>query len=164
MWLVRKGSKELIPARTRNFASHEIWDDDGKGVSWCGHGWMVDEDCVYHYDLATKEETPWAKVMGARHNSCSPDGKYVVLDQAPETWWRGCKWCVAFYNRETGKTAWVYTPREPLMPRDNQSVLHPDPHPHFVVNGKFIISTASNADGHMELYITPSAQLIEMTK
>lgn len=164
MWLVRKGSKELIPARTRNFASHEIWDDDGKGISWCGHGYMIDEDCVYHYDLETKEETPWAKVMGARHNSCSPDGKYVVLDQAPETWWRGCKWAVAFYNRETEKTAWVYTTRDALMPRENQSVLHPDPHPHFVMNGRYVISTANNADGHMDLYITPVDQLIEMTK
>lgn len=164
MWLVRKGSKELIPAKTRNFASHEIWDEDGKGLSWCGHGWMIDEDCVYHHDLATGNEEPWAKVMGARHNYCSPDGKYVVLDQAPETWWRGCKWAVAFYNRETGKTAWVYTTRPALLPRENQSTLHPDPHPHFVMNARYVISTANNADGHMDLFITPVDQLLEMTK
>jgi len=164
MWLIRKGTKELIPARTRNFASHEIWDDDGKGFSWCGRGEMIDEDCVYHVDLETREEKPWAIVKGARHNNCSPDGKYVVVDQAPETWWRGCRWAVAFYNRETGKTAWVYTVREPLMPRDNQSALHPDPHPHFVMNGRYIVSTASNADGHMDLYVTPVGQLLEMTR
>lgn len=164
MWLVRKGSKTLIPAEHRNFASHEIWDDDGKGVSWCGHGWMEEEDCVYHYDLETGKQEAWAKVPGARHNYCSPDNKYVVLDQAPNGWWRGGPWAVAFYNRETDKTAWVYTVREPLVPRDKPSVLHPDPHPHFVMNGRYIISTANNADGHMDLYITPVDQLIEMTK
>lgn len=164
MWLVRKGEKTVIPAEHINFASHEIWDDDGKGFSWCGHGWMVPEQCVYHHDLETGKQEVWAEVEGARHNSCSPDNKYVVVDQAPETWWRGGKWRVAFYNRETGKTAWVYSTREPLMPQDNQSRLHPDPHPHFVMNGRYIISTANNADGHMDLYLTPVDQLIEMTK
>lgn len=164
MWLVRKGSRELIPAKTINFASHEIWDDDGKGLSWCGHGWMTDEQCVYHRDLATGEEQVWAAVPGARHNSCSPDNKYVVTDQAPETWWRGCRWRVAFYNRETGKYVWLFSTREALMPQDNQSRLHPDPHPHFVMNGRYVVSTASNADGHMDLFVTPVAQLIEKTR
>ncbi len=164
MWLMRKGSMELIPARTINFASHEIWDDDGKGLSWCGHGYMTEEHCVYHRDLATGEEQVWASVPGARHNSCSPDNKYVVTDQAPEGWWRGCKWRVAFFNRETGKYVWVYSTREALMPRDNQSTLHPDPHPHFVANGRYVVSTAGNADGHMDLFVTPVAQLIGMTE
>lgn len=164
MWLVRKGSKELIPAQTINFASHEIWDDDGKGLSWCGHGWMVDEQCVYHRDLATGEETVWAALPGARHNSCSPDNKYVVVDQAPETWWRGCKWRVAFWNRETDKYVWIYSTRDALMPQNNQSRLHPDPHPQFVMNGRYVICTANNADGHMDLFLTPVDQLIELTQ
>ena len=164
MWLMRKGEKTMIPAKTINFASHEIWDDDGKGFSWCGHGYMVDEHCVYHHDLATGEEVVWAALPGARHNSCSPDNKYVVIDQAPETWWRGGKWRVAFYNRETNKYVWLYSTREPLMPQDNQSRLHPDPHPHFVANGKYVVSTANNADGHMDVFVTPVAQMIEMTK
>lgn len=164
MWLIRKDSMQLIPAQTINFASHEIWDDDGKGISWCSHGYLVDEHCVYHRDLATGEEQVWAPIPGARHNSCSPDNKYVVTDQAPEKWWRGCKWRVAFYNRETGKYVWLYSTREALMPLENQSKLHPDPHPHFVANGKYVVSTASNADGHMDVFVTPVAQMIEMTK
>lgn len=164
MWLVRKGSKILIPAEKRNFASHEIWDDDGKGFSWCGHGYFDCEDFVYHYDLATGRQECWAEVEAARHNFCSPDNKYVVVDQAPEKWWRGCKWRVAFYNRETGKQVWLYSTREALMPQNNQSTLHPDPHPHFVMNGRYVVCTASNGDGHMELLVTPVAQLIEMTQ
>lgn len=106
MWLVRKGSKTLIPAEARNFASHEIWDDDGQGVSWCGHGKLEEGDWIYHYDLATGEQKSWAELPGARHNNCSPDGRYVVCDQAPEEWWRGCKWRVAFWNRDTG--TWIF--------------------------------------------------------
>ena len=86
------------------------------------------------------------------------------MDQAPEKWWRGCKWRVAFYNRETGKQVWLYSTREALMPQNNQSTLHPDPHPHFVMNGRYVVCTASNGDGHMELLVTPVAQLIEMTQ
>lgn len=164
MWLVRKGSKTLVPAEAMNFASHEIWDDDGKGISWCGHGRLVEGDWVYHIDLATGKQESWAELPGARHNNCSPDGKYVVCDQAPEQWWRGCKWRVAFWNRETGKYVWVYSTRDALMPQDHQSRLHPDPHPHFVMNGRYVISTANNADGHMDLYITPVDQLVKMTE
>lgn len=164
MWLVRKGSKTVVPAEARNFASHEIWDDDGQGFSWCGHGWIMDEDCVYHADLATGKQEKWAEVPGARHNSCSPDNKYVVTDQAPGTWWRGCPWRVAFFNRETGKYVWIYDTRPALVPQSQGSRLHPDPHPHFVCNGKYVVCTASNEDGHMDLFITPVAQLIKMTK
>ena len=164
MWLIRKGSREMIPARAINFASHEIWDDDGKGLSWCGHGYLTGEHYVYHHDLATGRQEVWAAVPGARHDCCSPDNKYVVTDQAPETWWRGCKWRIAFWNRETGNYVWLYSTREALMPKDNQSRLHPDPHPHFVMNGRYVVSTANNADGHMDLYVTPVEQLIRMTR
>ena len=160
MWLMKKGWREMIPAKDRNFASHEIWDDDGKGFSWCGRP----GDYVYHHDLATGGQERWCGIRGARHNNVSPDKKYVVCDDAPEKWWRGCKWRVGFWNRETGKHVWLYSTRPPLMPRDNQSKMHPDPHPHFVMQGKYVVCTANNADGHMDLYVTPVAPMIEMTK
>ena len=160
MWLMKKGWREMIPAKDRNFASHEIWDDDGKGFSWCGRP----GDYVYHHDLATGRQERWCGISGARHNNVSPDKKYVICDDAPEAWWRGCKWRVGFWNRETGKHVWLYSTRPPLMPRDNQSKMHPDPHPHFVMKGQYVVCTANNADGHMDLYVTPVAQMIEMTK
>lgn len=159
MWLMRKGWREMIPAKDRNFASHEIWDDDGKGFSWCGRP----GDYVYHHDLATGKQERWCGISGARHNYISPDKKYVVCDDAPERWWRGCKWRVGFWNRETGKHVWLYSTRPALMPQDNQSRLHPDPHPHFVMNAKYVVCTANNADGHMDLYVTPVAQMVKMT-
>ena len=160
MWLMKKGWREMVPAKDRNFASHEIWDDDGKGFSWCGRP----GDYVYHHDLETGRQERWCGISGARHNSVSPDKKYVVCDDAPEKWWRGCKWRVAFWNRETGKYVWLYSTRPALMPREKQSKMHPDPHPHFVMNAKYVVCTANNADGHMDLYVTPVAPMIEMTR
>ena len=89
--------------------------------------------------------------------------RYVVCDEAPEAWWRGCKWRVAFWNRETERGVWIYSTRPALMPREKQSRLHPDPHPHFVMNGRYVVCTANNADGHMDLYVTPVDQLVKMT-
>jgi len=153
------GKRTLVPARDRNFASHEVWDDDGKGFSWCGRP----GDYVYHHDLATGRQERWCGIAGARHNNVSPDNRYVVCDEAPEAWWRGCKWRVAFWNRETERGVWIYTTRPALMPREKPSRLHPDPHPHFVMNGRYVVSTANNADGHMDLYVTPVDQLVKMT-
>ena len=86
-----------------------------------------------------------------------------MCDDAPERWWRGCKWRVAFWNRETERGVWIYSTRPALMPREKQSRLHPDPHPHFVMNGRYVVCTANNADGHMDLYVTPVDQLVKMT-
>ena len=162
MWLVGSdGKRTMIPAKARNFASHEIWDDDGRGFSWCGNG--LDHE-IYHHDLASGVQECVMPLPGGRHNTLSPDLKYVVYDNAPEKWWRGCKWRVGFYNRETKKNIWVYTARPALMPEGGQSKHHPDPHPQFVMNAKYIVSTASNADGHMDLYVTPVDQLIGLTR
>lgn len=160
IWLMRKGWREMLPAKDRNFASHEIWDDDGKGISWCGRP----GDYVYHHDLATGKQERWCGIKAARHNNVSPDKKYVVCDEEVGKWWRGCSWHVAFWNRETGKHVWLYSARPPLMPRENQSRLHPDPHPHFVMQGRYVVCTANNADGHMDVYVTPVAQMVEMTR
>lgn len=161
MWLLEaNGRKTLVPARTRNFASHEIWDDDGKGFSWCGDGVQHE---IYHYDLETGKEECVCPLPGGRHNTLSPDKRYVVYDNAPEKWWRGCKWRVGFWNRETRRNVWVYSTRPALMPANRQSRLHPDPHPHFVCGGKYVVMTANNADGHMDLYVTPVDQLVKMT-
>ena len=160
MWLVRPdGSREMVPAREKNGASHEIWDDDGAGFSWCGGG-------VYHQslaDLATGRQECYCPDVKARHNMLSRDKKYVVYDVAPAKWWRGCTWNVKFYNRETKRTVEVYSTRPALMPENNESRLHPDPHPHFSGDGKWVISTANNARGNMEVYLTPVDQLIART-
>jgi|GEM_PF-644003 len=157
MWLVRPdGTRTLVPAREKNSASHEIWDDDGAGFSWCGGG-------VYHHDLASDKQECWVPDAQARHNMLSPDKKVVVYDVAPGKWWRGCPWNVKFYNRETKRTVEVYSTRPALFPESRPSRLHPDPHPHFVCQGRYVVSTANTACGTMELFVTPVDPLIDLT-
>ena len=50
-----------------------------------------------------------------------------------------------------------------LVPRERPSRRHPDPHPHFGMNDRYVICTYNNADGHMDVSVTPVAQLIEKT-
>ncbi len=162
MWLMYKdGRKEMIPSRVSNHASHEIWDEDGKGFSWCSN--VAKVGGVWHYDLATRKLERWVAYPGARHDKASADNRLVVYDDAPGKWWRGCPWRVCFYNRDTARTVEVYSTRPALMPATNQSRLHPDPHPHFACRDRYIVSTANNAWGTMELYVTPVDQLVRLT-
>ena len=155
MWFFEKGKRTLVKPRI-NHASHEMWDDDGKGHYWCGKG-------IWHRDLATGKIECWSDKIAA-HANASPDCRYFVYDHATNGQsWRGCGWIVTFLNRDTGRRVDIYSARPPLNPKNKPSVLHPDPHPHFVMNGKYVVSTACNADGHMDLYITPVDQLVKMT-
>ena len=157
MWLAYPdGRRELIPAREKNMASHECWDDDGKGLCWCGHG-------VWHMDLATRRQVCVATLDNARHATMSPDLKYAVFDVEVDRWWRGCPWRVCFVNRETDRTVWIYTKSAALRPRDSESGLHPDPHPQFVCRGRYIVCTYNTPDSRMAVCVTPVAQLVART-
>ena len=156
MWFFEKGRRSLVAPAEGMSASHEMWDDDGRGHYWCGTG-------VWHRDLSTGKIECWSDQTAA-HANASPDNKYLVYDHATNgKSWRGCGWIVTFFNRETLKRVDIYSAREPLNPKDRPSTLHPDPHPHFVMNGRYVVSTACNGDGHMDLYVTPVEQLVAMT-
>ncbi len=159
MWLVYPdGKREMVPARKRNGASHECWAEDGKGFYWCGSG--------VHYqalkDLKSGKQECICPELGA-HASMSADNKYVVYDESRDGWYRGCRWRVGFWNRETSRKVYVYSTRPALLPKYAESGLHPDPHPQFVMGDKYVVSTANNARGNMELFITPVDQLIART-
>lgn len=156
MWHVfPDGKREMHPARDKNYASHEFWDEDGEGFYWCGGG-------VWHEDLATGKQECLCPIPGA-HATMTRNKKYVVFDESVDGWWRGCKWRVGFWNRETKRCVYVYSTRPEFAPKKNESTLHPDPHPQFVCNEKYVVSTANNARGNMDLYVTPMDQLIART-
>ena len=119
--------------------------------------------CDYPADLAAGRQECFCPDRQARHNMLSADKKYVVYDVAPAKWWRGCTWNVKFYNRATQRTVEVYATRPALMPESHESRLHPDPHPHFSGDGRWVISTANNARGNMEVYLTAVDQLVART-
>lgn len=164
MWLVRKGSKEMVPAKAKNICSHEIWDDDGKGFSWCGSGEQVSGNGVYHHDLATGNQKLWADVPGARHNTCSTDNQYVVCTQSVGEYWGHGSYRVAFWNRNTGKYVWLYSTRPALNPKGVKQAMGTNPHPRFVMNGKYVVTTAYNDNGTCDIFVTPTKQMIKMTQ
>ena len=160
LWLLRAdGSKEMIPARRTNYATHEIWDEDGTGFAWCGGG-------VYHHDLATSRQELYCPCH-AQHATLSADRSLVVYDEHIGGWWRGAPWRVGFWNRETERNVFIYSTRPALggsTGKDNESRLHPDAHPQFVCNDRYIVSTFNNLDGHMDFLVTPVKPLTEMTR
>ncbi len=159
MWLVRPdGSREMAPP-VANYAVHEIWDDDGRGFSWCGRG-------VWHQSLDAplgRQQEQLCPDPRAWHCRLSADNAYVVYDATPCATWRGSPWAVRFFNRATKRTIEVFSARPALLPRWHESRKHPDPHPHFSGDGRWVISTANNARGNMEVYLTSVDQLVART-
>ena len=156
IWLFRKGQRpELIVPELKNGATHEIWDEDGKGFYWCCGG-------VYHCDLETRKQEHICPLF-ASHATKSANNRYVTFDCPIGPWYRGCSWKVGFWNRDTQRGIYLHSKRPPLCPKDDGWHHHPDPHPQFVCQDRYIICTINNADGHMDLSVTPVAQLIAGT-
>jgi hypothetical protein len=101
--------------------------------------------------------------MPAAHAVLSADKSFAAFDQSVDTWYRGCSWSIGFYNIKTGKGFYFYPKLEAYNTKENQSKLHPDPHPQFVCNDKYIISTVNLGSGLMSLSITPVDQLLKRT-
>lgn len=171
--LVTKGTREvMIPDMTRDkeqypggYASHERWDESGEYVYWCSGGICIRNVATDEF----KKYTPtWAS-----HCFFSKDREYVAYDDQSLDFYRGCRWRVAFYNIATDRMVYIHTMLPALATRtemENSTIsnkmasLHPDPHPQFVCNDKYVISTAQRPDKTIRLSITPVDQLINATK
>ncbi len=157
LWLMEPGDKRrMIPPAITNYATHECWAEDGKGFYYCSNG-------VYYHDLATGKQSCIGPVKAA-HASMSGDNKYLTYDFPVGTWYRGCAWQVGFYNRDTGKSVFLYPSLPAYNTKEEPSTLHPDPHPQFVCKARYIICTVNLGSGAMDLSVTPVAQLVEKTK
>ena len=156
MWLLRPGERCNIPSKTILHATHEIWDDDGTGFYWCSRTSDRGQYGVFRYDLKTGEETCLSPMM-SMHAMTSADRRYVVYDWPLPPLGRGSAWRVGFYDRETGANVYVFTFRPAIsdFAKDEKSVLHPDPHPQFVMGGRYVVSTANLPGRHMTLAVTP---------
>ena len=156
VWLFRPGKKELIKPLLNNYATHENFTEDGRGVYFCsGDGVTLCDLESRRQELACPEH--------CSHAFLSADLKYVVGDNPVGGWYRGCNWEVRFFNRDTHRQVMIYSPRPKYMPRENQSKLHPDPHPQFVCNDQCVISTITIEPGRMGTLVTPVAPLIVRT-
>lgn len=159
--LTHEGGLTVVDPRdpsnnNNNYASHDMWHYDGEHVYWCANG-------VNIRNLRTgKHEYPYKE--RATHCNLTYDMKYITLDndQLGDTF-RGGRWRVTFFNRETGKKVNLITESPAITTKDKPSRIHPDPHPHFVCNDKYIVCTMADKDGYLRWSITPVDQLIQLT-
>lgn len=162
MQYVKKGYTETIMPDTDNGASHEGWAPDGDTAYWCSAGIHIRNirTGVHRKILAT---TPG--VTQATHCHPSVDMKYWTYDDNSPYWYRGCSWKVQFYNDVTGKQVFIHSKLPAIaVDKNYPSRIHPDPHPHFVCNDKYIICSAAQDDGNLHCSITPVDQLITLTQ
>ena len=170
--LVSKGHRErMMPDMTREdqpagYASHERWDESGEWVYWCSAGVCIRN--VDNPDQFYKYAPTWAS-----HSFFSMQRQYITYDDQSLDFYRGCRWRVAFYNIATNKYVYIHKLLPALVSSEEiqnttiankMASLHPDPHPQFVCNDKYVICTAQRPDKTIRLSITPVDQLIELTK
>lgn len=157
--LVEPGRRTMVPPGFANYATHEHWTRDGRGFYWCNH----DTGGETLYDLATGLRDVVCPTPGY-HCTMSGDLKYLVYDHPIGPWYRGCRWMVRFWNRETCRFVTVYSKGGKVCEKAHMSRLHPDPHPQFACRDRYIVSTFNGADGHMNVMVTPVAGLLAMTR
>ena len=162
MQYVKKGYAHTIPPDTDNTATHEGWSADGDYVYWCSSG-------IHYRNIRTgvhrKVLSTTPGVTQATHCNPSSDMKYWTYDDNAPYWYRGCSWKVSFYNDQTGKQVFIHSVLPAIAVDESYpSRIHPDPHPHFVCNDKYIICSAAQDDGNLHCSITPVDQLITLTQ
>ena len=162
MQFVKKGFTQTIkPNPDKNGASHEGWSADGDHVYWCSTGINIRNIRTGEYRYVMQVNL---SKEAAAHCNPSSDLKYWTFDDNYPGFYRGCGWKVRFLNDETGKQTYIHSSLPAIATSDQPSQLHPDPHPHFVCNDKYIICTAAQDDKNLHLSITPVAQLIALTQ
>ncbi len=157
---VKRGVRTTIMPDTDNGATHEGWCSDGDRVYWCSGG-------IHTRNIRTGEHerilTCDASFEQATHCAPSTDMNYWTFDDTYPDFYRGSHWKVRFLNKLTDKQVYICTLRPAINDSSHESTLHPDPHPHFVCNNKYIVFTLPGDDLNLHWCITPVDQLIQMT-
>jgi hypothetical protein len=159
LWLWKRGEEpRLIAPIDGGKATHEWWSSDGKSLYYCTYP----NYGIARYNLDTEQSTMITTIRATHAHGTSND-KYFVFDQHIGDFYRGCAWKVFFYNSVTDKSATIVSHSPKYNEPEDPSTWHPDPHPNFVCNDTYIVSTL-NIDGAMNLLVTPVAPLIQMTE
>lgn len=153
--LVEKGKRTHIRSLIRNYATHEHWAEDGKGFYWCASG-------VNYCDLATGRQRCICPLWSA-HATMTTDNRFVTSDCSWGGWWRGCGWTTSFWNRDTNQGVYIHTKRPVYASREKPSGYHPDPHPQFVCNDRYVCCTMNVKEHQMTVSLTSVEELIKHT-
>ena len=159
IWLFRAdGTSRMIPSRINGHATHEMYVRDGTGITFsCNDAKMFASSFTLH-DFATDVQRDIVPYM-TQHGTLSADGRYVVFDVQADAWWRGCPWRVGVWDRMRHRGVWIHTRMAEYRDRAHPSVLHPDPHPNFSPDGRYVICTFFSPDRRMNVSVTPFTEV-----
>lgn len=147
------GSVREVFSEKAFYAYHECFTDDGRAIVFCTSGQGVEI-----VDLKTMRHENIPECRGS-HAVLSPCRRFVAYDACVGgASWRGCPWQVCLFDRVARKTVVLWLRKNAYAPRACQSLLHPDPHPQFVCNGRYVVSTISREPGRMDLCVTPVSE------
>ena len=175
--------RTIRPADPWNGATHEVWHQDGNHVYWCCGTLWTDNTYTtpstsggksaggYHIRNVRTGEYEYNVVPRSTNVNLTEDFKYATYDddrpygEYSVGYYRGGPWRVWFQNRETEKIVAIYS-QAPLyaVSTSQPSRIHPDAHPHFVANDKYVVCTICGSDGNLHWSITPVDQLIAKTQ
>ncbi len=162
MQYTKKNYRQTIqPNPDVNSATHDGWAPDGDHVFWCSQGINIRNIRTGEYEWVLKLDP---SNDCAAHCHPSQNLEYWTFDNNYPDYYRGCRWKIYFYNARTGRRVAIYSGLPAITTYDKPSRIHPDPHPHFVCNDKYIICTAAGDDGNLHFSITPVDQLIALTQ
>ncbi len=159
LWTVgRNGTRKTYPPHN-GFATHEFWSADGKKI------YYENPQGIHRIDLETGEHIN-RHACPAWHAFASRDEKYLLYDYkctSEEDFYRGGPAGVAFVNTETGKEIAIATALPPTGTPEHPFNYHPDPHPRFVSDEKYVLYTTSEGGG-LDIALVKTEHLIEKTK
>lgn len=158
MWLMNTNGKYFEPVIANQFYErdgssicHDFWSNDGY---LC---WIDYNTGAFECNVDTREINHiWKRPICHAHTSS--DRKMWCCDQTPYLWKeKPCQ--VLFYDRETNKEIEIFS--ELPFPNVERGVYHHDPHPQFVYDDKYIVSTTSVMNRFVDIAITPVKELRE---
>lgn len=163
--------RTIKPSEPGNYATHEGWHQDGNIIYFCAGMNLPNGEYSGGFHFRNIRTNEYLATPVPRSTHCNPtyDMKYVVHDddrpygEYTTGYYRGGPWRVWFYNRATKKDIAIYSGMKPITTPDKPSTIHPDPHPHFVCNDKYIVCTAYDDEGYLHWSITPVDQLIKLS-
>jgi len=151
MWILNKKATRFEPLRADNLGRpylgicHEFFSQDG---------WLCYVDYEYgarELNINTREDNPVWEVPLC-HVHCNKDRTEWVADESPYFWTeRPCQ--VRYFDRNTKTEINIFSAM--LLPKLPREGYHVDPHPQFVFNDQWIVSTTTVLDGNIDVAITP---------
>lgn len=159
LWTITRDGKRTTYPPHNDFATHEFWSADGKKI------YYENPQGIHRINLETGEHIN-VHECNAWHAFANRDETLYLYDTKmvpDDEFYRGGPAAVRFYNAVTDKEIDVASYLIPTGTPENPFNYHPDPHPRFVGDEKYVLFTTSECGG-LDIAMVKTEYLIEMTK